>query len=37
MYAADASSIPTITRGNTRAPVIAIAERTRRLIARTAT
>jgi len=32
LYAADASSIPTITRGNTQAPVIAIAERASHLI-----
>jgi len=36
LFAADASSIPTITRGNTQAPVIAIAERASHLIARSA-
>ncbi len=35
LFAADASSIPTITRGNTQAPVIAIAERASELITRT--
>lgn len=35
LFAADASSIPTITRGNTQAPTIAIAERASELIART--
>jgi len=34
LFAADASSIPTITRGNTQAPVIAIAERASELITR---
>ncbi len=36
LFAADASSIPTITRGNTQAPIIAIAERASQLIAKTA-
>lgn len=35
LFAADASSIPTITRGNTQAPVIALAERASELITRT--